>query len=179
MQFPHIALHMINCEDCTGNHIENAKNCRDCFNILLGGQDLKYCQWCGYQSKDLMDCSMCGESELLYEMQATAQAHMCAFTNFCRNSHDVYYCDCVSESNYCFGCTGLKHKSYCILNKQYKKEEYEELVPRIIEHMKQTGEYGEFFPTAISPFGYNETVAHEYFPLSKDEAQKRGYKWKD
>jgi hypothetical protein len=27
-------------------------------------------------------------------------------------------------------------KEYCILNKQYTKEEYEILVPKIIEHMK-------------------------------------------
>jgi hypothetical protein len=32
-------------------------------------------------------------------------------------------------------------KQYCILNKQYTKEEYEELVPKIIEHMKKTGEW--------------------------------------
>jgi len=30
---------------------------------------------------------------------------------------------------------------YCILNKQYSKEEYEELVPKIIEHMQKTGEW--------------------------------------
>ena len=31
--------------------------------------------------------------------------------------------------------SSLRNKSYCILNKQYTKEEYEELVPKIIEHM--------------------------------------------
>jgi hypothetical protein len=29
----------------------------------------------------------------------------------------------------------LKNKSYCILNKQYTKEEYEKLVSKIIEKM--------------------------------------------
>ena len=38
--------------------------------------------------------------------------------------------------------------------------------------MKKRGEYGEFFPASMSPFGYNETVAHEYFPLSKEEITK-------
>ena len=32
--------------------------------------------------------------------------------------------------------------------------------------MKKTGEWGEFFPSSISPFGYNETVAMEYFPVT-------------
>jgi hypothetical protein len=32
-------------------------------------------------------------------------------------------------------------------------------------------ERGEFFPVSISPFPYNDTVAHEYFPLSKEIAK--------
>ena len=28
------------------------------------------------------------------------------------------------------------------------------------------GEWWEFFPASMSPFGYNETVAQEYFPVS-------------
>jgi len=35
--------------------------------------------------------------------------------------------------------------------------------------MMKTGEWGEFFPASLSPFGYNETVAQEYFPLSREE----------
>jgi hypothetical protein len=39
--------------------------------------------------------------------------------------------------------------------------------------MQETGERGEFFHRNLSPFGYNETVANEYFPLSKEEAIAR------
>ena len=84
------------------------------------------------------------------------------------NIQYVLYSDSCSSSNHLFGCIGLRNKSYCILNKQYTKEEYEVLVPRIIEHMMKTGEWGEFFPATLSPFGYNETVAMEYFPLSRE-----------
>ncbi|OGC82300.1 MAG: hypothetical protein A2V81_02070 [Candidatus Abawacabacteria bacterium RBG_16_42_10] len=73
----------------------------------------------------------------------------------------------------------LRHKEYCILNKQYSKEHYEELVIRLIEHVQTTGEWGTFFPPQLSAFGYNETVAHEYFPLQKDEATKKGFLWSD
>jgi len=69
-----------------------------------------------------------------------------------------------------FGCASIRDKQYCILNKQYTREEYEKLVPQIIEKMQADGERGEFLPERISPFGYNETVANEYFPLSKEEA---------
>ena len=79
----------------------------------------------------------------------------------------------------CFGCIGLKKGQYCILNKQYTKEEYEALVPQIIEHMKKTGEWGEFFPIYVSPFGYNETLAQEYFPLTKEACLSKKYSWQD
>ena len=64
----------------------------------------------------------------------------------------------------------LKGKEYCILNKQYTREEYEYLVPKLIEKMKADGEWGEFLPPYLSPFGYNETLAAELLPLSQQEA---------
>ncbi|MEI8092507.1 MAG: hypothetical protein WCG98_10555 [bacterium] len=46
-------------------------------------------------------------------------------------------------------------------------------MPKIIEHMQKTGERGQFFPVEASFCRYNETVANEYFPLSKDEVIQR------
>jgi hypothetical protein len=48
-----------------------------------------------------------------------------------------------------------------------------------IDTKGRTYKYGEFFPSELSPFCYNETIAQEYFPLTKIEAIKQGYKWKD
>ena len=39
--------------------------------------------------------------------------------------------------------------------------------------------YGEFFPPEFSPFAYNETLANDFFPLTKEEAQRKGYAWRD
>ncbi len=40
----------------------------------------------------------------------------------------------------------------------------------------KAGEWGEFFPSSLSPFGYNETVAMEYYPLDRrDVSQKHLY----
>jgi hypothetical protein len=39
--------------------------------------------------------------------------------------------------------------------------------------------FGEFFPFEISPWAYNETIAIEYFPLTKEEAKKQGYAWRE
>jgi len=61
----------------------------------------------------------------------------------------------------------LRHKKYCILNRQYTQKEYESLVPKIIEVMQQTKEWGQFFPMSLSPFSYAETVAQDYFPSTQ------------
>jgi hypothetical protein len=45
--------------------------------------------------------------------------------------------------------------------------------------MKTTGEWGQFFPIGTSNFGYNETVAQEYFPITKEEAEKKSLPWWD
>jgi hypothetical protein len=48
-----------------------------------------------------------------------------------------------------------------------------------IDSLGRIYKYGEFFPSELSPFCYNETIAQEYFPLTKEQAKGQGYKWKD
>ncbi len=48
-----------------------------------------------------------------------------------------------------------------------------------IDEKGRTYKYGEFFPYDMCPFGYNETNAHDFFNLKKEEAIKMGYIWKD
>jgi hypothetical protein len=102
------------------------------------------------------------------------------------NSRNITYGITMPGNSDCFGCVGLKKKKYCILNKQYTKEQYEELVAKIIKHIDdmpyidskgRVYKYGEFFPVEFSPFGYNETTAHEYFYLNESEAVGKGYNW--
>jgi hypothetical protein len=63
------------------------------------------------------------------------------------------------------------------LNKQYTKSAYEALVPKIIAHMEERGEWGEYFPMSFNPIPYNRSLAHRYYPLSENEAKKQGYSW--
>ncbi len=181
LSVPNRFAHIIASQDSDGDYIYNGKNCHNCFGILIqGAEDSANCQMSGAQAKEMFDCSMAGQgSELIYEMQATSGAYHSAFVNFCRFSKFVYYCDCISNCEECFGCVGLSNKKYCILNKQYSKEEYEELKPKIVEHMKKTDEWGENFPLKNSPFPYNDTLAQNYYPLTKNEAEKLGLNWKD
>jgi hypothetical protein len=90
---------------------------------------------------------------------------------------EIFYSFCCVQSQNCFACVGMQRAKYCILNKQYTKEEYEAFVPRIIEHMKSTGEWGEFFPMNVSPLAYNQTIAQDYLPLESQRAKELGAKW--
>ena len=48
-----------------------------------------------------------------------------------------------------------------------------------IDNKGKVYKYGEFFPSEISPFAYNETVAQDYFPTDKKTAESNGYLWRE
>lgn len=124
--------------------------------------------------------------------EATGCGHGASNIRFCAlcysDCSNLTYCYSCQNCSDCFGCIGLRKKQYCILNKQYNKEEYEALVPKIIDHMNtmpfidsmgRVYKFGEYFPTDFAIFCYNETPAQEFFPLSKEQALAQGYKWKE
>jgi hypothetical protein len=92
---------------------------------------------------------------------------------------DISYCDTCQNSQNLFGCVSVKKGEYMILNKKYLKADYEILKNKIIEHMKKTGEYGEFFPPKISPVCYNETQGNFYKPMTKEEVLALGWQWEE
>lgn len=171
----------VNVENCEGEYLKNSKDSYrsfDCSEI----QDCKFCTNVSNGAKDCYDYDVWGfDAENIYECITVGdRVHNILFSSSCFHGADsIFYSEYCPHSSQLFGCVGLKRKKYCILNKEYTREEYEALVPRIIEHMKKTGEWGEFFPGNLSGFAYNETVAQEYFPLTKEEALARGYTWRD
>lgn len=179
------ANYFLNCENVSGDDVKNSKNTFNSFNVL-NCEDCRYL----YDVLDAKDCHDLNYSlykpELSYELISTLNMIKSAFSLESHYCDEVYYCDMVNNSKNLFACIGLNHKQYCILNKQYSREEYERLVPKIIEHMKKDGatpdggqEWGEFFPASLSPFAYNETVAQEYFPLTLEEARSKNFRWKE
>jgi len=189
----HKYAHLINSPTSTGDYLFNAKNCQHCFDLSgPNSENSKYTFYAVVGVIDSYDNYGMPKAERVYETLAIGfesnDNSDYYFSYFIRGSSNVYYSrDCISCHNL-FACVGLRNKSYCILNHQYTKEQYEELVPKIIKHMNdmpyidgkgRVYKYGEFFPVELSPFCYNETIAQEYFPLTKEEAEKQGYKWKE
>lgn len=174
------AFEGVNNQNSLGNYIRNNKNAFYCFEVDQC-EDTRY-SMCLFKAKNSMDHSYWGDgTENIYECQAVGYGSSnIRFSNLCTiSSSDLTYCDHCFTSRNSFGCVGLKKNEYCIFNKQYSKADYETLVPKIIEHMKKTGEWGEFFPVKFSPYAYNETLAYEQMPLTREEVLRHGWSWCD
>src|SRR3989338_7185356 len=181
--------HGMNAENCSGDYLRNCKNCHMSFECDRC-EDVRY-SMCLYDAKNCMDHSYWGgNAEQTYECMACGyDLFNLRFCNICwTNCSDLTYCDDSFPSKNCFGCSGLKKNEYCILNKQYLKDEYVKLVLKIIEHMRVTPlrlpdgsfagqEWGEFFPVETSVFAYNESLSQNHDPLGKSETLKRGWAW--
>jgi hypothetical protein len=188
--FPVKYNHTLRTLASTGERIFDAKNVRDSYSVRAS-ENLRYCQDIQYRASNSYDYSVWGDgAENLYECMTCGMGSF--NVKFSYNSwgevRDLEYCIYLFGSNNCFGCVGLNKKQYCILNKQYTKEEYEELRAKIIEHMNEmpyvdargnTYRYGEFFPFELSPYAYNESMAQDYFPLTEKEATANGFLWNE
>ena len=175
--------------DSSGNWLEDCKNTRESFNCR-DTEDVRYGQSL-FETKDAMDFSNWGQgSERIYEcINVGIQSAGIKFSTECWvQAMDNTYCMNCETSKNLFGCISLRKKQYCILNKQYSKEEYETLIPQIMRHMDampyadskgRVYKYGEYYPPELCQFAYNESIAQEYFPLSKEQVIAAGYPWKD
>lgn len=169
-----------NNENVTGDYISNSRNCISCFDC----SDLEDCKYCSNTrgAKDFQDVNYWGHpGELCYDNIAVGEGSVRCLWCFGAwgGTENMLFChNCIASSN-CFGCSSLRHKEYCIFNKQYSKEEYESLVSKIIDAMIQNNEWGEFLPIQGSLFDYNESVADTFFPLTKEEVLQKGWRWID
>ena len=174
-----------NCTNSIGDYLSNCKNIRDGFVL----QRVEDCRWVESSDapKNSYDLSTGGELEQCYEGITPDHSYQSRFAIFSWKNRDVFYVDGVHSSTNVFGCCGLKKAQYCILNKQYSKEEYDEMLPKIQVHMAQVPymdkngvayRFGEFFPAELSYFGYNESVAQDHFLLTEQEARKRNFNWR-
>lgn len=174
----------------SGDIVYESKNTHDAF-MVVGAENTRYAQFITITgARDCYDYTGWGDSsELLYEdFIVGSGANNVRFSAECWpqafNTEYSYFC--VNAPKNCFGCINTNRAEYCILNKQYTKEEYEKLKKEIIANMDSSPyisksghvyKYGEFLPPELSPFGYNETIAHEYIPQNENDAKQKGFNY--
>lgn len=173
----------------TGDYVYESKNTRDAY-MVTSAEDSRFTQFVSVApTRDCYDYSGWGNgAEKIYESSTVGEgANNVKFSFQCwPNILDIEYSVYTISCKYAFGCINLKRKQYCILNKEYSKEEYEKISARIREDMAKnpytdsTGRkwpYGEFLPIEFSRFAYNESLAHQFFPKTKEEAASLGLGW--
>ncbi len=191
-KFPRKSLHGAHNINSSGDYIYHCKNVKESY-LVNEGEDMKFCQWIKMEPvKDAYDYIEWGAgAERVYECitagQGVADVRM-SHAIWMGPALDIEYSMYVLTSSHVFGCLGIRKKEYCILNKEYSKEEYEALRSRIIADMNarpytdikgRKFPYGEFFPYDLSLFDYNESSAQDYFRLTKEQTLERGWRWKD
>src|SRR3989338_543640 len=188
LNFPHRYAHVMKSVRVTGDNIINSKNAQNCFDIYGDVEDSRYLIHF-LNAKDCYDLYGGGAViSLSYEgVDVGIESFKQLFAILTHSCLETFYTYMCFNSKNLFGCIGLRGKQYCILNKQYSKEEYLELVPKILEHMNTMPykdkkgiiyKYGEFFPSELSPFAYNETIAQEYFTKTKEEIIKNRHTYR-
>ncbi len=154
-------------------------NCDKCVNVF-SWEDSQNCRNSlrGLKSKDCIDQVGCWNIELSGDNSCN-EGYQIKHSTWSRGRY-CEYLDICYEVEYCFGCVGLRNKKYCILNKQYSKEEYETLKNKIITDMERRGEYGDFLPYNMGTCPYNLSTAVIYFPdIKKEEIIENGGYWSE
>ncbi len=170
--------HQIKCHNAAGDYMYN------CHDVVFGfdTEDAKNCKYVAdaegpIDSYDLNNAYY--KPELCLDDMGMLQTYGVKFSSYIIYGSHIEYSESLNNCESCFGCAGLRKKKYCILNKQYSKDEYEKLKEIIIENMKKEGVYGDFLSPTLSPFGYNEVLAREYFPMTEKEAKEKGFNWQE
>jgi hypothetical protein len=161
------------------NYFTFSNNCINCFDCDFT-ENVKFA-FDGWNLANSYDTSVSwaemgvSKWELIYDSENLVNCYKTLFCSTTWNCNNMFYSDTCFFCNNCFWCIGLVNKEYCVLNKQYTKDEYNKLLPKILEYIQETWEIWGFFPANISLFWYNETVAMEYFPLNKEQAIKQWF----
>jgi hypothetical protein len=181
LNLPHPHLLGSRVENVTGNYLYQCRNVFDSY-AVRGSEDMRYCLSIDVGAKNCYDVSIWGHDlQLAYECVCCGgDAFNLLFCYECwLGAADLLYCGFCNGCAHCFGCIGLRKKRYCIFNKQYSEDHYFALVARIITHMQQTGEWGEFFPARYSHVPINTTLVQRYLPITRQEAADQGLWWYD
>ncbi len=148
-QFKKLNLRVYNSENCSGDLIYDSKNCSNCFTLASSEK----CDDC-FECARIFDCNNCdftydSEGKLTFCSDVALGYDSC-FVIKSTNFYNCYYSFMLYNCNNCFGCIGLRNKEYCILNKQYSKDEYFIKLEQILNDMKNQNILGNFFPDDCS-----------------------------
>ena len=166
--------------DVTWNFIEKSSDVENGFYIadVSKSRNILFSWWTQKESYDVFDtwinvkdmygvASWWVNSENIY---LSSQIESC---------YNIFYSYYLNNSNHCFACIWLQNQSFCILNKQYTKEDWYKKVNQIFEKMDNNGTLWDFLPPELNPFYFNDTVAWIIWWFQKEDIVSDLYMWRD
>lgn len=154
LEFPLKPSRSINSEDVEyGNYLYSSKNAYFSFDDAQS-QNIVYI-YDSFKAQNCCDGDYVIESEGCYECFDVVKANNCTYLNNCSRIFNAHFCWDCDDSNNLFGCSHLKHKEYCVFNKQYSKTEYEKIVTDLLrkpaeENLKAAEQIAMQFPVTIT-----------------------------
>ena len=163
---------LYNCHDVTNAHfcinvndarnvvfISSNENNGDFYDVFMGGRSTNF----------YGVCDAWGFSDNFY-----------CVTQCAVSCYSMYYSMSCESCSFCLGCNGLINKHYCILNKQYSKEERLMLADKIFAQLEKDWTLWDFFPPSMNPFYFNDTAAYLMDQtFTKEEVTKLWYLRRD
>ena len=122
---PHLAL--VNSSSVNSEYTNQSQDNKDCYMLVTSGSNEKcmYGSWNQFHCFFFSDSYMIEACEFCYECMDLKKCSNCAWAYSCSDCVQVYFSNDCRGCTSCFGCVGLRNKSYCWANRQLSKEDYE------------------------------------------------------
>jgi hypothetical protein len=117
-------------------YCQHAANMKDCY-LVHGSANCENCYY-GYRIVDgehVYDSTRVNRSRQIFQSVDIDDSTMLWYCQSCKNCSLSWYLYACDNCSNCLCCVNLHNASYCIENKQYTKEEYQELFPQKLKEM--------------------------------------------
>ena len=130
---PRMGIMIVNCEN--SDFCSYTWDAKDCYFDIAGESNykchynlfVKYCENC-IDNTFVYNSQQCYESIFCYEC---FDLQYCEYAETCNN---CFYCYDIKSCSECILCTNLRWKKYHIFNKEYPKDQYEQIKKNLLEN---------------------------------------------
>lgn len=139
---PRIGVRGTNNENCTGDHLNNCKNCLWSFSAVES-EDCIYVYDEIFRDRDCVDITHVHNSELCYDCVSVDAAYNCNFCFWLEHSRDCEFGYNLIRCENCFMSTYLRGKKFYILNEPYSETDYLKKTSEIKSWLREKNLYGQ------------------------------------
>ena len=131
LKSPRIALSNLNSEN--SEYTNMAADNRNCY-LIFAAENNENCMYgkLVQTCKECFDCNFIYDSELCYECINMHNGYHCFYCKDIQDSHECFFSVDLKGCSNCFLCSNLHNAEYCLENKQYSKEQYQEIIQKYL-----------------------------------------------